>query len=131
MIGTPYSWGGGGPQGPTFGIGRGARTRGFDCSGLTEYAWARAGAAIGGYTGAQWRSGDRIPRSHLQPGDLLFFATNPEDPATIHHVALNIDGRRYVHAPQTGARVRIDRWTAYREAEYAGAIRPDLPDLGR
>ncbi|GAA3624634.1 C40 family peptidase [Nonomuraea rosea] len=124
MIGIPYSWGGGGPTGPSYGIGHGARTKGFDCSGLAEYAWAAAGVRIGGHTSAQWRTGARVERSQLGPGDLVFFATNPNNPATIHHVVLNIDGKRYVHAPTTGSTVQIGQWTAGREAEFAGAVRP-------
>jgi cell wall-associated NlpC family hydrolase len=124
MIGVPYSWGGGGPQGPTFGIGRGVGTRGFDCSGLAEYAWAKAGIKIGGHTSTQWQAGTRISRSQLRPGDLIFFATNPQDPATIYHVVLNIDGTRYVHAPYTGSKVQVTRWTPRQEPHYAGAIRP-------
>jgi hypothetical protein len=52
MIGWPYSWGGGDLSGPTYGIGRGAGTKGFDCSGLMEYAWGKAsgGKSIGGVT---------------------------------------------------------------------------------
>ncbi|MFC5830374.1 C40 family peptidase [Nonomuraea insulae] len=124
MIGVPYSWGGGGPSGPSFGIKHGAATKGFDCSGLAEYAWAKAGVKIGGHTSTQWNAGARIPRSQLKPGDLLFFATNPNNPATIHHVVLNIDGKQYVHAPTTGSKVQIGHWTATREVEYAGAVRP-------
>ncbi|MBT2233211.1 C40 family peptidase [Nonomuraea sp. NEAU-A123] len=124
MIGVPYSWGGGGSNGASFGIGRGAGTKGFDCSGLAEYAWAKAGIRIGGNTSAQWQAGTHISRSQLRPGDLVFFATNPKNPSTIHHVVMNIDGKRYVHAPHTGSKVQVGRWTATREAEYAGAVRP-------
>lgn len=126
MIGVPYSWGGGGPAGPSRGIGRGASTVGFDCSGLTEYAWAKAGARIGETTTPQWRAGARVPRSQLQPGDLLFFAHDPRNAATIHHVGLNIDGKRMIHAPQTGRTVEISRWagTPYRERDFIGAVRP-------
>lgn len=124
MIGVPYSWGGGGPGGPSLGIGRGARTKGFDCSGLAEYAWSKAGVKVGGHTSTQWAAGARVSRSQLKPGDLIFFATNPRNPSTIHHVAINIDGKRYVHAPYTGSTVKVDGWTAKREAEYAGAVRP-------
>jgi hypothetical protein len=55
QIGMPYSWGGGGLGGPSYGIGRGANTFGFDCSGLTEYAWGKAsgGKDIGGDTYSQ------------------------------------------------------------------------------
>ncbi|MGW3347872.1 C40 family peptidase [Nonomuraea rubra] len=124
MIGVPYSWGGGGPDGPSYGIEHGARTKGFDCSGLAEYAWAKAGVKIGGHTSTQWRAGIRVPRTQLKPGDLLFFAKDPKNPATIHHVVLNIDGKRYLHAPTTGSNVQIGGWTAMREAEYVGAVRP-------
>ncbi|PZG45870.1 hypothetical protein C1I98_15060 [Spongiactinospora gelatinilytica] len=129
MRGVPYSWGGGGPGGPGFGIGRGARTRGFDCSGLTEYAWATAGVRIGGDTSAQWNTGARIPRGQIRPGDLIFFADNPADPATIHHVGLAIDVTRMVHAPSTGSTVRIETWAGvpYWEREFIGIIRPRHP----
>jgi cell wall-associated NlpC family hydrolase len=126
MRGTPYSWGGGGAAGPGYGIGHGAHIKGFDCSGLTEYAWAQAGLRIGGHTSTQWHAGARIPRAHIQPGDLVFFAANPDDPSTIHHVGLAVDPARMIHAPFTGSTVRIDTWadTPSREREYAGAIRP-------
>lgn len=123
-LGVAYSWGGGGVRGESFGIGRGANTKGFDCSGLVEYAWGKAGVRVGGHTSTQWTSGVKVPRSQLKPGDLLFFATNPKDPATIHHVAINIDGKRYVHAPYTGSVVKIGTWTPQREAQFIGAVRP-------
>lgn len=121
MIGVPYSWGGGGPNGPSFGVGRGARTKGFDCSGLTEYAWSKAGVSIGSSTGPQWRAGKHVSRSDLQPGDLVFFATNPRDPNTIHHVGLYIGNGQMVHAPHTGSRVQI---ASISRSDYAGAVRP-------
>ncbi|MEW9532823.1 C40 family peptidase [Microbispora sp. NPDC049125] len=126
MRGVPYSWGGGGPTGPSYGIGRGAGTRGFDCSGLAEYAWSKAGVRIGGHTSVQWTSGVHVPRSQIKPGDLLFFATNPQDPSTIHHVGIALNGTRMVHAPSTGSTVRVDIWVGdpYREREFVGAVRP-------
>ncbi|TDD08487.1 peptidoglycan endopeptidase [Nonomuraea diastatica] len=45
-LGTPYSWGGGGLDGPSRGIDQGANTVGFDCSALTRYAWHQAGVAF-------------------------------------------------------------------------------------
>lgn len=121
MIGVPYSWGGGGPDGPSFGTGRGAMTKGFDCSGLTEYAWSKAGVSIGSSTGPQWHSGKHVDRSQLQPGDLVFFAYNPRDPSTIHHVGLYIGEGKMVHAPHTGSHVQI---TPMSRSDYAGAVRP-------
>lgn len=126
MRGVPYSWGGGGPGGPTYGIGRGANTKGFDCSGLAEYAWSKAGVRIGGNTSIQWISGVRVSRSQVRPGDLLFFAKNSRDPSTIHHVGIALDGTRMVHAPHTGSTVRTERWAGdpNREREFAGVVRP-------
>ncbi|WP_433418818.1 NlpC/P60 family protein [Microtetraspora malaysiensis] len=125
MRGIPYSWGGGGPNGPSYGIGRGARTKGFDCSGLTEYAWAKAGVRIGTTTYEQWRAGVRVPRSQVQPGDLLFYETDSSIPGP-DHVGIAIDATRMVHAPFTGSTVRIDTWAGVpsRERQFAGAVRP-------
>ncbi|MGP4026168.1 C40 family peptidase [Actinomadura sp. 3N407] len=128
-LGTPYSWGGGGPSGPTYGIAHGADTKGFDCSGLTQHARAQAGARLPRVAAAQYHAGTHIPRTRLQPGDLLFFATNPANPATIHHVGIYYGRGRMIHAPQTGDVVRIAQFTGnpYRERQYIGATRPTPP----
>jgi peptidoglycan DL-endopeptidase RipA len=116
-LGTPYAWGGGGPNGPTQGIRDGGvadrhgdyNKIGFDCSGLTEYAYAQAGIAIGGDSRTQYaRGGTRHPFRDAQPGDLLFIG---DTPATIHHVAIylgRIFGREYVlESPQSGDVVKV------------------------
>ncbi|WP_131738857.1 C40 family peptidase [Actinomadura roseirufa] len=125
-LGTPYAWGGGGPTGPGYGIAQGAGIKGFDCSGLTQYAWAQAGIRLPRIAADQYNTGPHIPRSALQPGDLLFFATDPTRPATIHHVGLYLGHGRMIHAPQTGDVVRISQFTGnpYREQQYIGATRP-------
>ncbi|SEF78505.1 Transglycosylase SLT domain-containing protein [Thermomonospora echinospora] len=125
-LGTPYSWGGGGTRGPSYGIAHGARIKGFDCSGLTQYAWAQAGVPIDRVAADQYDDGPHIPRHQLQPGDLLFFAHNPANPATIHHVALYLGQGRMIHAPHTGDVVRIAPFAGdpYRQRQYAGATRP-------
>ncbi|UBU13199.1 C40 family peptidase [Nonomuraea gerenzanensis] len=122
MIGVPYSWGGGGVHGPGYGIGRGARTRGFDCSGLAEYAYARAGILIGSTTTEQWRTGVRVPEELLEPGDLVFFDSDRKRPGP-EHVGLALDGERMVHAPYTGALVRIDPLD---RPDLLGVVRQDL-----
>ncbi|WP_433333006.1 NlpC/P60 family protein [Spirillospora sp. CA-294931] len=125
-LGTPYSWGGGRPSGPSYGIEHGAHIKGFDCSGLTQFAWAQAGVRIDRVAADQFDDGPRIPLNALQPGDLLFFAHNPSNPRSIHHVGLYLGRGRMVHAPQTGDVVRIAQFkgNAYRERQYAGATRP-------
>jgi cell wall-associated NlpC family hydrolase len=120
-LGTPYSWGGGNPSGPSLGIEQGAHTVGFDCSGLVLYAWARAGVRLVHYATTQYNSGPHPPRDKLRPGDLVFFAHDPSNPATIHHVGIYVGHDQMVEAPFTGARVRISY--AFRP-DYAGATRP-------
>src|SRR5579875_1590777 len=109
QIGKPYQWGGAGPGT-------------YDCSGLTMDAWARAGVTLLHWTGYQWPSGPHIPISQLRRGDLLFYATNTSDPATIHHVGIYIGNGEMVDAPYTGVDVRID--SIYQPGYPIGAVRP-------
>jgi cell wall-associated NlpC family hydrolase len=109
QLGKPYLWGGAGPQA-------------FDCSGLTMEAWAHAGVPLLHYTGYQWQEGPHVPIDQLQRGDLVFFATNTSDPATIHHVGIYIGNDMMVDAPYTGAFVRID--SIYAPGGLIGAVRP-------
>jgi cell wall-associated NlpC family hydrolase len=109
QIGKPYLWGGAGPSA-------------YDCSGLTMMAWARAGVALLHWTGYQWVEGPHVPLTQLQRGDLVFFATNTSDPATIHHVGIYIGNDQMVDAPYTGAFVRID--SIYQPGGLIGAVRP-------
>ncbi|WP_165964616.1 NlpC/P60 family protein [Actinomadura sp. KC216] len=122
-LGTPYSWGGGTVDGPSYGVGQGARTIGFDCSGLAIYAWHKAGVRLDHWTGTQWTSGPHVPLDELRPGDLVFFATDTSDPGTIHHVGIYVGKGRMAEAPYTGARVRIS--SVHRD-DLIGATRPAL-----
>jgi cell wall-associated NlpC family hydrolase len=85
-------------------------------------AWARAGIQLAHWTGYQWKSGPRVPLNALRAGDLVFYATDTADPATIHHVGIYIGGGMMVDAPYTGANVRIDSIHQY--SGLIGAIRP-------
>jgi cell wall-associated NlpC family hydrolase len=109
QLGKPYQWGGAGPDS-------------YDCSGLTMDAWARAGVQLAHWTGYQWLSGPHVPLDDLQRGDLLFYATNNSDPATIHHVGIYIGDGMMVDAPYTGAFVRID--SIYQPGIPIGAVDP-------
>ncbi|WP_084957074.1 C40 family peptidase [Thermoactinospora rubra] len=122
-LGTPFSWGGGSSAGPTRGIGRGAATVGFDCSGLTLYAWSKAGVKLGHYTGTQFRQGRRVPLGDLRRGDLVFFGGGTGDPT---HVGLYLGGGVMIHAPKTGDVVRKTRFltSSYYRTIYRGAVRP-------
>ena len=121
--GLPYSWGGGNGNGPTYGIPPDTAIYGFDCSGLTEYAYAQAGIRIGGTSREQyWRFRDRtVAADDLQPGDLVFWGETA-DYTSIYHVALYIGGGQVVQAPQSGDVVRIS--SMWFGSDYYGAVRP-------
>lgn len=96
-----YSWGAGGKSGPGYGVccspsGYNDTHRfGYDCSGLTQYAfWKGAHIDIGGWTGPQWSSGKKIPYRDRRPGDLLFWGSGN---ATTH-VAIYIGGGKMIEA---------------------------------
>jgi cell wall-associated NlpC family hydrolase len=72
---------------------------GFDCSGLTAYAWGQAGVGLPHQSRAQFAATPRVPISEAQPGDLLFFY-NP-----ISHVSIYLGNGIQVHAPSTGKTV--------------------------
>lgn len=110
-LGTPYAWNGGDLNGPTTGFGSGGGTVGFDCSGLTRYAWAQAGALLPRTSRDQWNApGVRVTTmAQLQPGDLVFFAQDLGDPSTIFHVAMSLGGDAMIEAPQKGDVVKIEQ----------------------
>lgn len=97
QLGKPYVWGGKGPNS-------------FDCSGLTQYAYAHgANKAIGGYTGAQEYSGTVVSISNLQVGDLVFWGSR----GATYHVAIYLGGGQYIAAPQPGENVKISSISSY------------------
>ncbi|NUS05150.1 MAG: C40 family peptidase [Nonomuraea sp.] len=122
QLGVSFSWGGGSAKGPTIGIGRGSRTTGFDCSGLTLYAWSKAGVRLAHYTGAQFRQGRRVSLGARRRGDLLFFGGSG-DPT---HVALYLGDGVMIHAPKTGDVVRRTNFLSspYYRTAYRGTVRP-------
>jgi cell wall-associated NlpC family hydrolase len=107
QLGDPYRWGATGPDT-------------FDCSGLTSSAYRAAGVGIPRVSQAQWGAGPHVALANLLPGDLVFYADNPADPATIHHVGMYIGNGLMVHAPHTGDVVRVA--SIWRES-FAGATR--------
>ncbi|MFF7336053.1 NlpC/P60 family protein [Streptomyces sp. NPDC008163] len=100
-LGKPYVWGATGPDS-------------FDCSGLTQAAWRAAGVSLPRTTYTQINAGQRVARSQLAPGDLVFFYSG------ISHVGLYIGNGRMIHAPRPGAPVRI---APLDEMPFAGATR--------
>jgi cell wall-associated NlpC family hydrolase len=107
-LGLPYVWG---ATGPTT----------FDCSGLTQWAYAQAGVTLPRTSREQWYAGPHPALEQLLPGDLLFWAIDPTDPSTIHHVALYIGDGYMIEAPHPGAVVHVT--PVYLDG-YFGATRP-------
>lgn len=115
-IGTPYAWGGGNASGPTQGIRDGGvadsfgdyNKVGFDCSGLTLYAFAGVGIALPHYTGYQYQKGTKVDPSNMQRGDLIFYGPNAE-----YHVAIYLGDGTMLEAPQSGSSVKVSpvRWS--------------------
>jgi cell wall-associated NlpC family hydrolase len=86
--GTPYVWAGAAPGG-------------FDCSGLTQYAFQAAGIALPHSSRAQSTMGTPIAQADLQPGDLVFFYS------PVSHVGIYIGNGQMVHAPSSGDVVKV------------------------
>lgn len=110
QLGVPYTWGGGNANGPTKGIRGNAvgdangdyNKIGFDCSGLTLYAYAAIGIELPHYTGYQYQRGTHYPVSQMKRGDLLFWGENASS-----HVAIYLGDGQMIEAPHSGSVVKI------------------------
>jgi len=134
-LGLPYSAGGGGPRGPSTGFcwsgapDKGTingecvaqRTIGFDCSSLMKRVYSAAGYHLPRTSREDWWIGHHVTLAQLKPGDLLFWAYNTTNPASIHHVALYIGHGLMIHSPHTGDHVRVAH--VYLSG-FIGATRP-------
>lgn len=90
-------------------------SRGFDCSGLTMWAWAQAGVSLPHQSGMQYATNPHVPKDQAQPGDLIFFYS------PISHVGMYVGSGMMIDAPHTGAVVRLVpvRWN-----RVVGVARP-------
>ncbi|PWI43751.1 C40 family peptidase [Streptomyces sp. ICBB 8177] len=102
QLGKPYVWGATGPNS-------------YDCSGLTQAAWAAAGVTLPRTTWDQVKVGTRVPVDDMQPGDLVFYYSD------ISHVAMYIGNGQMIQAPHTGAVVDVQPVT---EMPIYGVTRP-------
>lgn len=135
-LGTPYSAGGGGRNGPGIGWcsslapddGRtdsgdcaAERTIGFDCSSFTLRVYSQAGLNLPRVSRQQYHAGTPVALKDVRPGDLLFWAYDTSNPGSIHHVAMYLGNGLMVHAPHTGDHVRVA--SVYLRG-FIGAVRP-------
>ncbi|TSD93818.1 NlpC/P60 family protein [Skermania sp. ID1734] len=110
QLGVPYSWGGGDDNGPTLGIRDGGvadsygdyKKVGFDCSGLTKYAYAGIGISLPHYSGYQYTAGQQVPAAKMRRGDLLFWGPNGSQ-----HEALYLGDGQMLEAPESGDVVKV------------------------
>ena len=109
LIDTGYRFGGKNPE------------AGLDCSGMVTYIFDRAaGLKLGGSAADIARRGRPVDRDDLRPGDLVFFNTRN---APFTHVGIYIGDDRFIHAPSTNGRVRIDQMNARYFAQRFNAAR--------
>lgn len=94
FLGTPYQWGGNGPNT-------------FDCSGFTRYVYRAFGISLPRTANSQMGTGTSVPRSQLQPGDLVFFGSG----GYATHVGIYVGNNSYIHAPQDNEVVKISPMT--------------------
>lgn len=90
-IGAPYVWGAAGPNA-------------FDCSGLTSWAWKKAGVDLPRTSQAQAKFGKAVSAKNIKPGDLV---TSNWGSGPASHVALYIGGGKVIHAPRPGRDVVV------------------------
>ena len=109
LIDTGYRFGGKNPE------------AGLDCSGMVSYIYGQAaGLKVSGSAADIARNGRPVPRQGLKPGDLVFFNTMNR---SYSHVGIYIGDDRFVHAPATNGRIRIDSLGARYYAERFEAAR--------
>lgn len=89
VLGAPYRYGGSSP-------------RGFDCSGLVQFAYAQAGITVPRTSQDQLRAAEPVDLAFAQPGDVLFFRLTGRK---VSHVAIYAGDNLFIHSPSSGKRV--------------------------
>jgi cell wall-associated NlpC family hydrolase len=106
-----YRWGGASPK------------RGFDCSGLIQYAFKKANITLPRTAASQYKKTKRIPLAQLQTGDLIFFHTRRRKNVRVNHVGLYLGRNKFIHAPRRGKTVTIAELNRYWKGKVVGAGR--------
>ena len=97
-------------------------SKGFDCSGFTQYVYKHFGISVNRTSGAQINNGIAVQKSDLQPGDLVVF--NNDANTKIGHVGIYIGDGNFIHASNPSDGVKITTLTSgYYHQRYVGARR--------
>jgi cell wall-associated NlpC family hydrolase len=104
LVGARYTYGGSSPR------------SGFDCSGFVRYVYGHFGVSLPHSSYAQFDRGRSVGRGSLRPGDLVFFDG-------MGHVGMYVGNGRFIHAPRSGTRVRIELLTGWYGSRFSGARR--------
>jgi murein DD-endopeptidase len=108
--GVPYEYSGRDPR------------RGFDCSGLVWWTYKELGSSMPRSSRDQYHTGHAVAKEDLRPGDLVFFAIGGKHPP--EHVGIITQPPRFVHAPESGEKVRENNLEEpYWSEHYYGARR--------
>lgn len=107
VYGTPYKLGG-------------TSTRGFDCSGFTQYVYKKMGVNLARVSQAQYKQGTAVSKSQLKEGDLVFFNTTGKG---VSHVGIYIGDGKFAHSSSSKG-IRTDKLSnSYYNQRYIGAKR--------
>ena len=115
MLGTHYKYGGTSPE------------NGMDCSGLVRYVFKEAWGTELPRTAAEIsHTGQHVDPQDLKPGDLVFYNTLRR---SFSHVGIYLGDNKFIHAPSTGGKVRIESMDlAYWKSRFNGARRINDPE---
>jgi cell wall-associated NlpC family hydrolase len=101
QLGKPYQWGAAGPSS-------------YDCSGLTSWAFKKAGVTLPRSSSQQARVGKAVSWDNMQPGDLVFYYS------PVSHVGIYAGGGKMINAPQTGD---VVKYQTVSSSAFSGARR--------
>ncbi len=117
QTGRLYCWGGSSPK------------TGFDCSGLTQYAFQQgAGVSIPRTAAEQYDAATKLSQTEARKGDLVFFRTRGK---RVSHVGIYLGENRFIHAPRTGKAITTSELSGYWRKRLVGFGRIQLPGACR
>ncbi len=109
QIGKKYTFGGATPS------------KGFDCSGLIQWAYKKHGIKVPRVTKDQAKTGKKVPSSRAKPGDIVVFRSKYTSSG--YHTGIYIGNDKFVHSPKSGAKVRIESLNSYWKPKVASVRR--------